>query len=95
MQSFLFSSNFVARMTPHVRNVYLRYGIFYYRQQLNGNRVAKSLHTLEPYTAVFLLMQILSPDLFNAWGGYNILTIGSFSKYWVYMKRIIIIIQHI
>lgn len=50
---------------PLCRNLSLRNGVYYYRQQINGKRILRSLHTSDPYTAVFLLRQILSQGLSN------------------------------
>lgn len=65
MQSFLFSRNFDTTLIPVCRNLSLRNGVYYYRQQINGKRIYKSLHTSDPYVAVFLLRQILSQHLSN------------------------------
>ena len=67
MQSFLFSRNFDASLSlPVCRNLSLRNGVYYYRQQINGKRIYKSLHTSDPYIAIFLLRQILSQNLANS-----------------------------
>ena len=63
MQSFLFSRNFDTTLMPLCRNLSLRNGVYYYRQQINGKRIFRSLHTSDPYTAVFLLRQILANSL--------------------------------
>ncbi len=65
MQSFLFSRNFDTTLIPVCRNLSIRNGVYYYRQQINGKRIYKSLHTSDPYVAVFLLRQILSQNLSN------------------------------
>ena len=44
---------------PLARNLTLRNGIYYYRQQINGKRIYKSLNTSDPYLAHYLLGQIL------------------------------------
>ena len=50
---------------PVCRNLCVRNGVYYYRQQINGKRIYKSLHTSDPYIAIFLLRQILSQNLVN------------------------------
>lgn len=50
---------------PVCRNLCVRNGVYYYRQQVHGKRIYKSLHTSDPYIAIFLLRQILSQNLVN------------------------------
>lgn len=63
MRSFLFSRNFDTTLMPVCRNLCLRNGVYYYRQQVHGKRIYKSLHTSDPYVAIFLLRQMLSQAL--------------------------------
>lgn len=49
MRSFLFSRNFDTTLMPVCRNLCTRNGVYYYRQQVHGKRIYKSLHTSDPY----------------------------------------------
>ncbi len=60
MQTIFFRDNFDTTFTPNIKNLCKRNGTFYYRKQVDGKRVLKSLKTDDVFLAVHRLRQTLA-----------------------------------
>lgn len=60
MQTIFFRDNFDTTFTPNIRNLCKRNGTYYYRKQVDGKRVLKSLKTDDVFLAVHRLRQALA-----------------------------------
>ena len=60
MQTIFFRDNFDTTFTPNIKNLCKRNGTYYYRKQVDGKRVLKSLKTDDVFLAVHRLRQALA-----------------------------------
>ena len=60
MQTIFFTNDFDTTFTPNIKNLCKRNGTFYYRKQVDGKRVLKSLKTDDVFLAVHRLRQALA-----------------------------------
>lgn len=60
MQTIFFTNDFDTTFTPNIKNLCKRNGVFYYRKQVGGKRVLKSLKTDDVFLAVHRLRQALA-----------------------------------
>ena len=69
MKSVVFSFPCDAKLMPHVRNLCLRNGIFYFRCMIDGKRIYRSLNTSDPYLARYFLKIALIEIKRVSWAG--------------------------